>query len=572
MREPLNHCPGCQSIYSPGTPICATCGRVLAAVLETIPIGTSPALETIPIGAPAARPQPPPRRLFAPLLPGQPLAGGRYTILRPLSRGGMGALYLATDREAFDRTVVIKGLLDDAVGGTPEEAQAARARFEREARTLAALAYPTIPQIFSYFREGAQNYIVMAYIEGRDLSQGLTHVDSGTQQVVGGRAYPLANVLRWGVALCRTLEYLSSKTPPVVHQDIKPANLILNRHSEELFLVDFGAARARAHLSAAGHGQTAVFGTPGYAAPEQYQGLGNQRSDVYALAATLYHLATDDDPGAHPFSFPRLGYLGYLGPILRAALKPEWNERPTATALREQIEAVLAPESGRVLYSPDQVALTNEQELAAWCEQHWAAAAEWLYHGLPDHVQISWVKLALAGNLRRCVQQHLSDPNAGLDAAIALLDRSGFGAAAAALVAEPQTLELERFTSLANEQYANGQLVIRNGGRRYVHAAIALPPWMSTPAPDVALIGGQETTLALRADQYKMPILPRNTAVVVRWGDRAGLSVPIRGKIPSQRQADPPPLLFLIILAIVLMAMCVLGGLLPTLQAISGGR
>jgi serine/threonine protein kinase len=538
-----------------------------APALETIPIATAPALETIPIGTTIEALRLSPATIFPPLLAGQSLAHGRYTIQRPLSRGGMGALYLATDREAFDRTVVIKGLLDNAAGDSPQDAQAARARFEREARTLAALAYPTIPQIFSYFQEAAQNYIVMAYIEGHDLSQGLTHPDPATQQLVKAHAYPLADVLRWGVALCRTLEYLSSKSPPVVHQDIKPANLILNPHSDELFLVDFGAARARVHIPAGGHARTAIFGTPGYAAPEQYQGQRNQHSDVYALAATLYHLATDDDPSAHPFSFPRLAYLGYLGPILRAALDPDWTQRPTATMLREQIEAILTPESQRVLYTPDQVVVTSELELAAWCEQHWDVAADWIYHGLPDHVQMAWVKLALADKMRRCIQQHPSDPNAGLDAMIALLDPSGFGAITPILAADPSTIDLDTFE--VTTVHAQGQLVIRNSGRRYIRAAVALPRWLSTPTLDIALIPGQETTLALLAHVDTMPIMPRNAAVVVRDDDGVGVSVPVRGKIPTERRA-PPPALFLVAVAIMLAAMCLVGGLLPTLRIFIG--
>jgi serine/threonine protein kinase len=573
MRESLTRCPSCQSACPPETAICPTCGRVLnSPTLETIPIDTAPALETIPIGTVVEPSHSALAALFPPLLESQSLAQGRYTIQRPLSRGGMGALYLATDREAFDRTVVIKGLLDDAAGSSPQDAQAARARFEREARTLAALAYPTIPQIFSYFQEGAQNYIVMAYVEGHDLAQGLTHPDPATGQPVKGRTCPLPDVLRWGVALCRTLEYLSSKTPPVIHQDIKPANLILNPHSDELFLVDFGAARARVVIPAGGHARTAIFGTPGYAAPEQYQGQSNPRSDVYALAATLYHLATDDDPSAHPFSFPRLIYLGYLGPILRAALEPDWSKRPTATMLREQIEAILTPESWRVLHTPDQVALTNELELAAWCEQHWDAAADWLYSGLPDHIQMAWVKLALADKLRRCTQQHPSDPNAGLDAAIALLDPSGFGALAPTLAADPSAIELDTRAAQKNAQPTDIRLVIRNSGRRYVRAAVALPRWMSTPTPEIALIPGQEAALALQVHADTMPILPRNAAVAVRAGDRVGVSVPVRGNLELPQPGEAPPLLLAVILAIFLAAICFFGGLLPMLQAIFGGR
>jgi serine/threonine protein kinase len=576
MRESLTRCPACQSIYLPGDAICATCGRVLAAPApETIPIDTAPALETIPIGTivePAASTM---AALFPPLLEGQSLAQGRYTIQRPLSRGGMGALYLATDREAFDRTVVIKGLLDDAAGGSPQDAQAARTRFEREARTLAALAYPTIPQIFSYFQEGSQNYIVMAYIEGHDLSQRLTYTDPSTGQPVQGSAYPLPDVLRWGVALCRTLEYLSRKMPPVIHQDIKPANLILNPHSDELFLVDFGAARARMHMLAGSQARTVIFGTPGYAAPEQYEGQSDPRSDVYALAATLYHLATDDDPSVHPFSFPRLTYLGYLGPILRAALAPDWAQRPTAAILREQIEAILTPESWRVLHTPDQVALTNELELAAWCEQHWEAAADWLYHGLPDHIQMAWVKLALADKLRRCAQQHPADPNAGLDAAIAQLDPSGFGALGPILTADASEIDLGTFAPGTTVQMSHRSLAIRNGGRRYICAAVALPKWISTPTPEIALPPGQQTTLDLQANLDKAPILPRHAAVVLQAGDGAGVNIPLHGQLmldQRQQHADASPLLFIVIAVLFLGGMFLLAAIGPILQALFGAR
>jgi serine/threonine protein kinase len=192
----------------------------------------------------------------------------------------------------------------------------------------------------------------MEYIAGTDLSAQLSRDDEASGQRLPGRPAPLASVVRWGIALCRTLEYLAACEPPVVHQDIKPANLILARDSGELYLVDFGAARLRP-VSAPGGGKTAIFGTPGYAAPEQFQGRSEPRSDVYALAATLYHLATDDDPGEHLFDFPRLAHLGYLGQILRGALQPAVEARPTATELRVQLEAAQRVEGSRPLRTPD---------------------------------------------------------------------------------------------------------------------------------------------------------------------------------------------------------------------------
>jgi serine/threonine protein kinase len=153
----------------------------------------------------------------------------------------------------------------------------------------------------------------MEYIEGDDLEQRLTHTDRQGRQIPG-RACAEDEVIRWGIALCKVLEYLASLSPsPVVHHDIKPANIILDKNSGEVRLVDFGTAKARLQQQAGGAvgmQQSSLYGTTGYAAPEQYRRTSEPRSDVYALAATLYHLATDDDPGVHPFTFQSSSGLG----------------------------------------------------------------------------------------------------------------------------------------------------------------------------------------------------------------------------------------------------------------------
>jgi len=128
MPDSSARCPACQTPYSPDTAICATCGRVL----------TSAALTTIPVAATVEQPPALPPLLSPPLQVGQALANGRYTIQRPLSQGGMGALYLATDREAFGRTVVIKGLLGMPIPPTltmfKRRATALSAKLERSLR------------------------------------------------------------------------------------------------------------------------------------------------------------------------------------------------------------------------------------------------------------------------------------------------------------------------------------------------------------------------------------------------------------------------------------------------------
>ena len=466
--------------------------------------------------------------------PGQPLAGGRYTIERSLSRGGMGAIYLATDHEAFDRTVVIKTLLDPETSTDLAEQQAAQERFLREARTLASLRFPTIPRIYSCFQDDGQTYIAMEYIEGPDLNARLSRVDEATGQPLLGHPVPITSVLRWGIALCRTLEYLGACAPPVVHQDIKPANLILARDSGELYLVDFGAARLRP-VTAPGGGKTAIFGTPGYAAPEQFQGQSEPRSDVYALAATLYHLATDDDPAEHLFDFPRLAHMGYIGQILRGALQPDVGKRPSATELRVQLEALQRVEGNRPLRTPDGSVLFVESELGDWCERNWQAAALWLYGTLPERVEADWVRPDLARNLRLWSAPFAATPGHGLDAVLARLDPRGFGAAVPQLYADKDVLELGEFDI---NQPLGQRLQLRNSGRRFLEVTIEPLPWLKVHPTSLSLAPGETAALAFDATS-RMSASRVNTGILrVSTPGEQLLAVRVEGRAaPTSQRA-----------------------------------
>jgi serine/threonine protein kinase len=114
----------------------------------------------------------------------------------------------------------------------------------------------------------------MEYVEGPTLLEKLTHPDPHGN-IVPGRPYPVEDVLRWGIQLCDVLIYLADQNPPVVHHDIKPANIIIDRASGNARLVDFGTAKARLVLQPGGRmgiQQSSIYGTEGYAAPEMYQG------------------------------------------------------------------------------------------------------------------------------------------------------------------------------------------------------------------------------------------------------------------------------------------------------------
>jgi glycine betaine/choline ABC-type transport system substrate-binding protein len=208
------------------------------------------------------------------LTPGT-LLQGRYRVVRHLASGGMGAVYEAMD-ERLDALVALKE--------TAFDDEELRAQFEREARLLARLHHPALPRVSDHFTEGDGQFLIMQFISGEDLE---------AMRRERGGSFPASQVLAWADQLLDALDYLHTQTPPVIHRDIKPHNLKLGERGQ-IMLLDFGlakgyASRTSPHAPAA----SIVGGTPAYAPLEQMQGAGTDaRSDIYSLAATLYHLLT----------------------------------------------------------------------------------------------------------------------------------------------------------------------------------------------------------------------------------------------------------------------------------------
>ncbi len=211
----------------------------------------------------------------------------RYRILRLIGQGGMGAVYEAYDQR-LGCAVALKQLLTTS-GGTTQAA--VQQTFEREARMLAGLRHPALPRVIDAFVEQGRQFLVMEYIPGEDLGALLAR--SGT--------VPTEQALAWAERLLDALAYLHHQQPPVIHRDIKPANLKLTPNGE-IVLLDFGLAKGafgQPNSSASVVSVApSVFGyTPQYAPLEQLRGMGTDpRSDLYALAATLYHLLTGRPP------------------------------------------------------------------------------------------------------------------------------------------------------------------------------------------------------------------------------------------------------------------------------------
>jgi eukaryotic-like serine/threonine-protein kinase len=204
---------------------------------------------------------------------------GRYRIIRQLGQGGMGAVYEAVD-ERLDTTVALKETLF-----TDEKL---RKQFEREARLLARMHHQALPRVSDHFNEDNGQFLVMQYIAGEDLSVMLAQKNG---------PFPQAEVLLWADQLCDALDYLHTQDPQIIHRDIKPQNLKLTARGQ-IVLLDFGLAKGSAGQMSVVTTSASIFGyTPNYAPLEQVQGLGTDpRSDIYALAATLFHLMTNVKP------------------------------------------------------------------------------------------------------------------------------------------------------------------------------------------------------------------------------------------------------------------------------------
>ncbi|HEY0098817.1 MAG TPA: serine/threonine-protein kinase [Pyrinomonadaceae bacterium] len=261
------------------------------------------------------------------------LLQNRYRVTKQIGQGGMGAVYIATD-ERFSSTVAVKQTFFDD--------PALRKAFEREAHLLNHLRHTALPKVSDHFTEGDGQFLVMEFIEGSDLSELL-------QQRNG--AFPVADVLNWADALLDALDYLHTHEPQVIHRDIKPQNLKLTPRGQ-IVLLDFGLAKGnstqtRANLTAS------VFGySRSYAPLEQIQGTGTDvRSDLYSLAATLYHLLTGAAPvdaltrasaiingqpdPLRPAHLAHVQVPAAVGEILRRAMSQNAAHRqPTAAEMR----------------------------------------------------------------------------------------------------------------------------------------------------------------------------------------------------------------------------------------------
>jgi serine/threonine-protein kinase len=270
---------------------------------------------------------------------------GKYKLIDEIGRGGFGTVYLASDLKVpgqFWAIKALRNLLNDR-----QEAARVRELFDKEQKILSWLDHPAIVRRREVIVDGSMVYLVMEYVDGQDLRQIMSKRNRGLSAAL---------TMSFAEQICEILSYLHTQKPhPIIFRDLKPSNLLVTQEGR-IKLVDFGIARlARmtgepggnsvpailddsaplttplpanwksqediteeldaesiqlAHRLFGSQDQdTTIYGTPGYAAPEQYGRSGVQtdcRADFYSLGAILFHLLTLENPAALPMPLPAL--------------------------------------------------------------------------------------------------------------------------------------------------------------------------------------------------------------------------------------------------------------------------
>ena len=277
------------------------------------------------------------------LAPGT-LLSSRYRIKSVLGQGGMGAVYLAEMEALGGKKIAVKEM--ELKGFSREELAQAVQQFNKEASFLANLDHPNLVPVTDFFIEGEKHYLVMAYVKGETLQQRLKRF---------GRPFGWEQVKVWAEPLVEVLHYLHTQNPPILFRDLKPSNIMIEE-SGRLRLIDFGIAR-----TAQAGDRTSTFlqgtGTSGFSPIEQYGGgqSTDQRSDIYALGATLYYLLTGKIPpdavarisqGKEliPPSQLQQGLPKELDDLLIKSLSVKQHDRQGSMAeFRSQMQAIRAP-------------------------------------------------------------------------------------------------------------------------------------------------------------------------------------------------------------------------------------
>lgn len=490
-------CSNCGAENRDTSRFCGMCGAKLGSALVT---GATPSRAS-------AAPYTPPQATIA--LGPQSTLHGQYYIIKQLGAGGMGRAYVALDTKNYNRQCIVKEMLPNWT--TPEEKAESERNFERECQLLAALSYPTgIPQFFDHFTDNNNFYLVMTLIEGEDLEKRMA-------KSPGGRL-PEKEVIKYAFQVSDILIYLANRQPPVIHRDIKPANLIVDKHSGNVMLVDFGIAKATRSAGTVGGAintaswhvlKSSPLGTAGYAPPEQYQGAAEPRSDVYALGATMHHLLSGRSPqsAASPFDFPPVRQFDSslsegIERVVSRALTMTLTQRPTAAELKADLEAIASPSvvqpspfaPGGPFHFRSGDAANDIAELARIAETRWEDGVYHLYQGHLQAWLIGQNRHDLAEKAKSVCAQ-FTEQSAGLEEFLR----------AANPQLRPPTLAIDApvvdFGGLAKGDARQVELKIANRGRGYLHGTLTSSvPWVVPLMTRIGCASGATQTVQIKID------------------------------------------------------------------------
>jgi serine/threonine protein kinase len=297
---------------------------------------------------------------------------GRYRVISQIGRGGMGTVYTARDENLGVLVALKQNLFDD---------QRLIEAFKREARLLAGLRHPTLPQVKDYFTNESGQFLVMEYIAGDDFETILEKRRQNIEPIGQPKPFEVGEVVQWAEQLLDALDYLHTLPEPVIHRDIKPENLKLAGRNQ-IILLDFGLAKGKPQWMTRVTTTGSIHGyTPNYAPMEQIHRVGTDpRSDLYALGATLYHLMTGTPPvgaatradtvnGDEPDPLrpvnevnPKVPYE--IAAVLMTAMQQHRNNRP-ATAV-EMLKALRAAKHSTVIDRHSREAETAANTKDVW--------------------------------------------------------------------------------------------------------------------------------------------------------------------------------------------------------------
>jgi serine/threonine protein kinase len=246
------------------------------------------------------------------------LLNDRFVLEKILGNGAHGTTYRARERET-GASVAIKEL-----SLRPGTSRKAVELFHREAEVLRQLDHPQVPDYSDHFEAGRGKnralYIAQEFVDGEDFAQ-----------ILDGHRFTEREVLELLAELLPVFEYLHGLSPPVVHRDVKPRNVMRRREDGRVFLVDFGTVRDA--LQDPDMGGSTVAGTFGYMAPEQFAGDAEPASDLYGLAAFAVALLTRREPHTLLGPTNRLDWTPHtrvspgVEAFLRSLLEPDPQER-----------------------------------------------------------------------------------------------------------------------------------------------------------------------------------------------------------------------------------------------------